>query len=137
INEGRRVHAATTIRLVGRPPNREAIGARVEVQAGGRIQVGLVRRGGGFLSASDVALHFGLGEATVIDQVIVHWPDGTTSRYNDLPPDAALILRQVDEVVRTIPFVVRGPRRMTFPPPPGSPSSPEVKDRHQDRAKSL
>ena len=61
INEGRHTNHAAALRLVGRSPNREAIGARVELQAGGRTRVDAVRRGGGFLSASDAALHFGLG----------------------------------------------------------------------------
>jgi hypothetical protein len=121
INEGRRVHAAATIRLIGRPPNREAIGARVEVHAAGRTQVGVVRRGGGFLSASDSALHFGLGEAPSIARVVVHWPDGTTGRYNNLAVDAALVLRQGEEGVRTIPFAAQGPRRVQLPPPLRSP----------------
>ena len=127
INEGRRVHSAATIRLIGRPPNREAIGARVEVTAAGRAQIGVVRRGGGFLSASDAALHFGLGEATAIDRVVVRWPDGTTSRYNDLAVDATLILRQGEAGVQTIPFAVRGPRRVLLPPPLGSPA-PRIPD---------
>jgi hypothetical protein len=125
INEGRRLHAAATIRLVGRPPNREAIGARVEVHAGGRTQLGIVRRGGGFLSASDSALHFGLGEVTAIDHVVVRWPDGTSSRYNNLPGDATLILRQGEPGVQTIPFAERGPRRLQIPPRVGSPARPD------------
>jgi hypothetical protein len=124
INEGRRLHAAATIRLVGRPPNREAIGARVEVHAGGRTQLGIVRRGGGFLSASDSALHFGLGEVTAVDHVVVRWPDGTSGRYNNLPGDATLILRQGEPGAQTIPFGERGPRRVQIPPPVGSPARP-------------
>jgi hypothetical protein len=119
INEGRRMHSAVTIRLIGRSPNREAIGARVEVRAGGRAQIGIVRRGGGFLSASDSALHFGLGQATAVDQVVVHWPDGTISRYNELPVNTTLILRQGEEGALRIPFVVGGPRRVYIPPPIG------------------
>ena len=122
VNEGRRVHAAATIRLAGRHPNREAIGARVEVRAAGRAQVGIVRRGGGFLSASDSALHFGLGEASSIDSIVVRWPDGTTGRYNDLAVDATLVLHQGEDDVRTIPFASRGPRRVQLPPPHGSTS---------------
>jgi hypothetical protein len=125
INEGRRVHSAAAIRLVGRPPNREAIGARVEVRAGGRSQLGVVRRGGGFLSASDSVLHFGLGQATAVDQVVVRWPDGTTGRYNDLPADATLILRQGERGVRMIPFAVRGPRRVHTPSRAGSSGAPD------------
>jgi len=122
INEGRRDHSAATIRLIGQPPNREAIGARVEVRAGGRTQMSVVRRGGGFLSASDAALHFGLGMATSVDQVVVHWPDGTTSRHDHLTGDSTLIIRQGESGAQVLPFTIQGPRRVTLPPPLGSPS---------------
>ena len=79
INEGRRVAHAVIVRLVGFAPNREAIGARVELHAGGRKFVDTVRRGGSILAASDAALHFGLGAATSIDLLRVVWPDGSTS----------------------------------------------------------
>jgi hypothetical protein len=123
INEGRRIHSAATIRLIGRPPNREAIGARVEVYAAGWAQVGVVRRGGGFLSASDAALHFGLGEATSIARIVVRWPDGSAGRYNDLAVDAILVLRQGEEGVQTIPFATRGSRRVHLPLPHRTPGA--------------
>ena len=96
INEGRRVAHGVTLRLVGRPPNREAIGARVELHAGGRKRVDTVLRGGSILAASDAALHFGLGTATSIDFLRVIWPDGSISLFtaDDLAVDATLIIRQ-------------------------------------------
>ena len=56
----------------------------------GTDQLGVVRRGGGFLSASDSALHFGLGTATSIDRIVIRWPDGSTSQYENLPGDCDL-----------------------------------------------
>ena len=94
INEGDRDGAAVSIRLVGRRPNTEALGARVEVEAGGRVQVGLVRRGGSILAASDARLHFGLGDATRIDTIRVRWPDGSLDRFEDCPIDSSLTIRQ-------------------------------------------
>jgi hypothetical protein len=115
INEGRRVHSAATIRLIGRPPNREAIGAQVQVLAGTHTQLGVVRRGGGFLSASDPALHVGLGTAYSIDRVVVRWPDGSTSQYENLPGDSVLTLRQGEKGVGVVPYHVRGPRPVRIP----------------------
>ena len=69
-------------RLVGngRDTNRDAIGARVELvidesknrQPPSSIMTAL--GGEGFLSQSSRWLHFGLGEAADIKEVIVHWP---------------------------------------------------------------
>ena len=92
INEGRQVHHASSLRLVGKYPNLEAVGASVAITVAGRTRADVVRRGGGFLSASDAALHVGLGQADRIEQVVVRWPDGSTSRHDDLPGDSDLDL---------------------------------------------
>jgi len=65
-------------RLVGTSSNRDAIGARIEIEAGGRTQVGEVRSGGSYLSHNDMRVHFGLGPATRVDRVRIRWPDGKT-----------------------------------------------------------
>jgi hypothetical protein len=115
INEGRRTRSSATVRLIGRFPNREALGARVELYAGGRAQVGVIRRGGGFLSASDPALHFGLGTASLIDRVTVRWADGSTSQYENLPGDSILTLRQGEKEPALVPYRVRGPHPVRVP----------------------
>jgi hypothetical protein len=96
VNEGRTENHTVIVRLVGAGPNREAIGASVEMFAGGATRVDSVRRGGSILSASDVALHFGLGRAETIDLLRVRWPDGSTSKFlaDDLPIDSVLTIRQ-------------------------------------------
>jgi hypothetical protein len=109
INEGPRVHHAVTLRLAGRPPNREAVGARVELEAGGRTRVGVVLRGGSLLAASDSALHFGLGDAAAIGRLTVRWPDGTVETFADPPVDAHLKIRQGEGRVRAKPFAPAGP----------------------------
>jgi hypothetical protein len=55
---------------------RDAIGATVYLTAGGMRQRGDVMSGGSYMSSNDQRLHFGLGEATNIDNVEIHWPDG-------------------------------------------------------------
>ncbi|HWZ51275.1 MAG TPA: CRTAC1 family protein [Granulicella sp.] len=65
------------LRLVGGPAGpRDAIGATVYVTAAGFRQRGDVVSGGSYASSSDQRLHFGLGVATSIDQVEIHWPGG-------------------------------------------------------------
>ena len=57
----------------GRTPP-DAVGATVYVTANGFRQRGDVTSGGSFASSSDPRLHFGLGPATTVDKVEVHWP---------------------------------------------------------------
>jgi hypothetical protein len=66
-----------TLKLLGGPKSpRDAIGAKVFVTAGGTRQRGDVFSGGSYASSSDQRLHFGLGAATKVDRVEIHWPSG-------------------------------------------------------------
>ena len=69
--------------LVGTNCNRDAVGAKVTVTAGGASQVEEVRAGSSYVSRCDLRLHFGLGEAARADQVRVRWPGG---RIEELGP---------------------------------------------------
>jgi enediyne biosynthesis protein E4 len=67
-----------TLRLVGGPKSpRDAIGAKAFVTVGGVRQRGDVFSGGSYASSSDQRLHFGLGAATKVDKLEIHWPSGT------------------------------------------------------------
>jgi enediyne biosynthesis protein E4 len=81
-NEGGNGNHWITLRLEGRRSNRDAIGSRVEIQAGGKTQVHEVRSGGSYLSHNDMRLHFGLGAATRVDRIRIRWPNGNVE---DLP----------------------------------------------------
>jgi hypothetical protein len=62
------------IRLVGQFANRAAIGARVRVRTGDRIQMRQVEGGKGTTTQSSLTLHFGLGEVSTADEVEITWP---------------------------------------------------------------
>jgi ASPIC and UnbV/FG-GAP-like repeat len=64
------------LRLVGTRSNRDAIGARVVVTAGGETFLREVNGGNGYASQSSTRLHFGLGGATRVDRVEIRWPGG-------------------------------------------------------------
>jgi hypothetical protein len=116
IDEGRRARSSAKVRLIGRFPNLEALGASVELYAGGRTQLGVVRRGGGYMAASDPVLHFGLDTATAIDRILVAWPDGSTSQFENLPVDCTLILRKGENRAGVVPYHGSEPRQVRFPP---------------------
>ena len=59
--------------------NRFGVGARVSVEAGGRVQGQEVVAGGrGAFSGGTPDLFFGLGAATGVDGLTVRWPDGVS-----------------------------------------------------------
>lgn len=74
-------------RMNGTVSNRDGFGARVEVLAGGRLQVAEVRANSSYLSASDPRLHFGLGSSATVEKVIITWPSGTKSEFANLIAD--------------------------------------------------
>lgn len=63
-------------RLRGVHSNRDAVGAVVRIQVGGRTLVRQVDAAGGYLAQSSKTLHFGLGKATRVDRCEVRWPNG-------------------------------------------------------------
>jgi enediyne biosynthesis protein E4 len=67
--------------LTGTRCNRDAIGARARVKAGGLCQIDEVRSADSYLSSSDVRLHFGLGDAALVDRIEIYWPDGTEQHH--------------------------------------------------------
>jgi hypothetical protein len=62
--------------------SRTAIGAVVEVHAGGRVIHRQVKGGGSYLSANDPRVLVGLGSAGRVDRVVIRWPNGTRSELD-------------------------------------------------------
>ena len=75
-------HHWVELKLVGGAKcPRDAIGATVYLTADGMRQRGDVVSGGSYASTNDPRLHFGLGDATKIDLIEVHWPDGSKEKF--------------------------------------------------------
>ena len=86
------------VRLIGVRSNRDAIGARIELYSKGQSgkMIRSLRAGDGFLSQSSKWIHFGLGQATQIDRLVIRWPAGETEIYHDLEPDRYYVLTEGD-----------------------------------------
>jgi len=82
------------VRLEGKPPNTDAIGAVVTVKAGPLSLTRFVRSGTSYISQDDMRQHFGLARAPQADSVEVRWPDGTTTRKQAVKANQILRLRQ-------------------------------------------
>ena len=77
--------------------NRDGIGARVEVFAAGKRWTAERVAGSGYLSQDDSRLHFGLGQATTVDKLIVHWPSGREQTLEKLDVDRVLTVEEPKE----------------------------------------
>ncbi len=82
------------IRLDGRAPNREGIGAEVVIETSAGTQVRQLYNERGIASSEPALIHFGLGEETTIKQLTVRWPRGQVQVLKDLPADRLLTIKE-------------------------------------------
>jgi hypothetical protein len=100
------------IRLVGTKSNKTGIGARIKVVAqtgtgfvGGKsvpalTQIEDVRSCNGYFSASDLRIHFGLGEAKKVDLVEIRWPSGTLDTLKDLDVNRLYVIEEGGKILK-------------------------------------
>ena len=82
------------IKLKGTKSNRDGIGARIEVSAGAKHWMEERVAGSGYLSQDDDRVHFGLGAATTVDKVTIHWPSGREQTLEKLSVDRVLAVEE-------------------------------------------
>ncbi len=75
---------------------RDAYGAVVTVEAGGRRWVNAVLPGQSYLCSNDPRVHFGLGAAGRVDRIRVVWPDGRAETFPGGAADRVIVLRRGD-----------------------------------------
>jgi hypothetical protein len=73
---------------------RDAYGAEITVNAGGRRQIVWVNPSQSYLCSNDPRAHFGLGSVTEADAINVVWPDGTEEQFPGVPADQIITLRK-------------------------------------------
>jgi hypothetical protein len=73
---------------------REAVGADVTVELGGRQLRRFVTRSGSYLASNDPRVHIGLGEQSQYQAIHIRWPDGTTERFPGGAADRLLVLER-------------------------------------------
>ena len=67
-------------------------GARIELAEGENTQVRFFDGGPNYLGTNQLIQHFGLADASVIDQIVVHWPRGYTTVLADVPVDQHIVI---------------------------------------------
>jgi hypothetical protein len=82
------------IKLVGTKSNRDAIGARVTVQAGAMRRWKQLFGGTSYFSASDKRLLFGLGTNETVDTIEVKWPSGQTSTIKNVKANQYIAIKE-------------------------------------------
>ena len=83
-----------TVIPIDRHGVRSPIGTLVTITAGGRRQFRDIAAGDSYMSTHDPRPHFGLGDAAIVDQVDVRWPDGSHSVRTQVQPRQFLTITQ-------------------------------------------
>ncbi len=83
INNGNQ-NSYLALNLQGSESNSQAIGARVEVYANGKIFIEQNIPSHSYASQSSNTVHFGLGNIEAVDSVLIHWPSGNVDKIEDI-----------------------------------------------------
>ena len=83
-----------SLQLIGVKSNRAALGAVVTLERGRDKHEKEVRSGDGYISQSDLRLHFGLGRSSTAQKVVIRWPSGLVETLSDLPANRYYVVRE-------------------------------------------
>lgn len=72
------------LRLVGVDSERDAIGAKVQIEYDGREATDWVIAGDGYFCRNQAMISFGLGTASEVDAITVRWPSGSVQRMENV-----------------------------------------------------
>ncbi len=86
-NDGGSGNHFVNFKLVGTKSNRDAVGARIRVVAGGISQIREIAGGGSYLSQSELRANFGLGAAARAELVEISWPSGARQSFKNVEVD--------------------------------------------------
>jgi len=107
-----------SFKLQGTTSNRDAVGARIRLRTGDDWQTRVVSLGTGYLSGSSLHQHFGVGEATRLDEVTIEWPSGKMSRIGPLEANRRyhVLEPEGDEDVGPVVSILESPARRESAP---------------------
>jgi len=93
-NDGGNANNWLEVKLTGVQSNRSAVGARVIAISGDLRQMREVCMGSGYISGPPTDVHFGFGQRTIVDSLIIRWPSGNVDAFTDLAVNQILSIEE-------------------------------------------
>ncbi|MGW8310924.1 MAG: CRTAC1 family protein [Thiogranum sp.] len=90
-------HHWLRVKVEGTGLNRDALGARVDISAGGVSQTRMIMPSRSYVAQVELPVTFGLGDAARVDHLQVTWPDGKTRSLTDLATNRMLVVSPPDQ----------------------------------------
>ena len=115
-NSGGNGNHFLNFKLVGTKSNRDAMGARVKVVAGGLSQIREIAGGGSYLSQSDLRVNFGLGRTIRVDSVEIIWPSGQRHLFRNVEADKFYLIEEGKDQLQEQQFARKTATNPAVPP---------------------
>jgi len=103
-NDGGNKNNSLLIRTVGSKSNRDGIGARLRLTAGGKVLLREVKAGSSYLSQNDMRVHFGMGNAARAEKLEIRWPSGALDVVPDIETNQILTITEGRGVTSRTPL---------------------------------
>lgn len=78
------------LRVVLKSSDNSVLNSKLKITANGKSQFRELLSTRGFLSSCEQVIHFGLGKASIIDELSITWPDGKVTTKTNLQPNQLL-----------------------------------------------
>ena len=98
INRTQNGHHWLLVELEGTRSNRDGLGAKIAIIAGGKSQYNHATTSVGYGSSSDRRVHFGLGTESRVETLEVVWPSGARQSFRDVKADQILKIKEPQAV---------------------------------------
>ena len=96
------------VSLRGKESNRLGIGSRLILEAGGRKQVQELYPINTYQSQGPTRVHFGLGDATKVERLVISWPSGEEQELKELAGDCHMVVTEGSQGREAFETVVPG-----------------------------
>jgi hypothetical protein len=83
-----------TLNLVGHSSNKDGIGSRIKLLAGGKLQTAQKKSTTGYLSQNDSRIHFGLLKNETVETIEIKWPSGKVQILNNIKANQILTVKE-------------------------------------------
>ncbi len=93
-NDGGNRNAWLQVKLVGTADNREGVGSKIRVTAGGLTQIREINAGASYMSFNSLTAEFGLGQESMVDSLEVVWQNGATERFSNVHVNQRVVVTQ-------------------------------------------
>ena len=94
-----------SIRFVGTQSHRDAVGTEVVATVSGRQSTHQLVAGYGYMASNEKVIHIGLGDATMVERLDIHWPSGIQQTHTNVPANSHCLA--IENHVKLAPILPR------------------------------